>query len=93
MTASHAPVGWAAGSGGLDVGAGVLAAALYFWQLPHFMSLAWLCRDDYAAGGYRMLTVVDKAGRRTAWVCLRNSLALVPLGALAASLGMNCMTP
>mmetsp|Transcript_13529 Transcript_13529/g.49223 ORF Transcript_13529/g.49223 Transcript_13529/m.49223 type:complete len:485 (+) Transcript_13529:94-1548(+) len=82
-------LGWAAASGNLDLGAGVLSAALYFWQLPHFMSLAWLCREDYAAGGYRMLTVLDKTGHRTAWVCLRNSLALIPLGALSVSLGLT----
>lgn len=44
-------MGWAAAAGHLDPGAGVLAALLYFWQLPHFMALAFLYRADYAAGG------------------------------------------
>ncbi|CAI5522896.1 unnamed protein product [Closterium sp. Naga37s-1] len=44
-------MGWAAASGGLDAGAAVLAGALYLWQMPHFLALAWLCRKDYAAGG------------------------------------------
>lgn len=45
-------MGWAAASGGrLDWGALVPAAALYFWQLPHFLAIAWLCREDYARGG------------------------------------------
>ena len=45
-------MGWAAASGGrLDWGALVPAAALYFWQLPHFLAIAWLCRADYARGG------------------------------------------
>ena len=76
-------MGWAAASGALDPGAFVLAAALQFWQLPHFMSLAWLCRADYAAGGYRMLPIVDSSGVRTAAVALRNSLYLFPIGFLA----------
>ena len=76
-------MGWAAASGSLDPGAFVLAAALQFWQLPHFMSLAWLCRADYAAGGYRMLPIVDASGARTAAVALRNSLYLFPVGFLA----------
>ena len=73
----------AAASGSLEPGALVLAAALQFWQLPHFMSLAWLCRADYAAGGYRMLPIVDASGVRTAAVALRNSLYLFPIGFLA----------
>ncbi len=69
--------------------AGVLAAALYFWQLPHFLSLAWLCRADYARGGYKMLTLFDATGRRTAACALRNCLYLMPLGAAAACLGVT----
>lgn len=43
---------WAAASGGISLNGMILPAALYFWQIPHFMALAYLCRDDYAAGGY-----------------------------------------
>jgi hypothetical protein len=57
-------------------------------QLPHFLSLAWLCRGDYARGGYRMLSLVDATGRRTAACCLRNSLYLMPAGLLAYQLGV-----
>ena len=42
--------------GSLEPGAAVLAAALYFWQIPHFLSLAWLHREDYMRGGYAMLS-------------------------------------
>lgn len=69
--------------------AGVLAAALYFWQLPHFLSLAWLCRADYARGGYRMMSMFDATGRRTAACALRNCLYLMPVGVLAACLGVT----
>ena len=66
----------------------MLAGALYFWQLPHFLSLAWLCRADYARGGYAMLSVFDPSGRRTAACALRNALYLLPLGGVAACLGV-----
>lgn len=67
---------------------GVLAAALYFWQLPHFLALAWLCRADYAAGGYRMLSLADATGRRTAACALRNCAYLAPVGMAAVWLGV-----
>ncbi|CAI5515205.1 unnamed protein product [Closterium sp. Naga37s-1] len=78
-------MGWAAASGGLDAGAAVLAGALYLWQMPHFLALAWLCRKDYAAGGYRMLSLADPTGRRTAAAALRNCCYMLPLGLAAVS--------
>lgn len=82
-------MGWAAAAGELDVGSLILGAGLYFWQMPHFMALAWLCRSDYAAGGYKMLSLVDATGKRTAACALRNCAYLFPLGALAAWLGVT----
>ncbi|KAK3262775.1 Protoheme IX farnesyltransferase, mitochondrial [Cymbomonas tetramitiformis] len=81
-------MGWAAASGKLDAGAYVLAAALYFWQLPHFMALAWMCREDYARGKYRMISLVDTTGRRTAACALRNCVYLLPLGPIALAAGV-----
>jgi protoheme IX farnesyltransferase len=43
---------WAAASGQVSLNGLILPAALYFWQIPHFMALAYMCRNDYAAGGY-----------------------------------------
>ena len=57
-------------------------------QMPHFLALAWLCREDYARGGYKMLSLVDISGRRTAACALRNSLYLLPAGCLATYLGV-----
>lgn len=62
---------------------------LRFLQMPHFMALAWLCREDYARGGYRMLSLIDATGRRTAACALRNSLYLLPAGCLATYLGVT----
>lgn len=46
---------WVAASGEVTLNSMILPAALYFWQIPHFMALAYLCRDDYAAGGYCLI--------------------------------------
>ena len=47
-------MGWAAASGSLEAGSTVLAVALFSWQMPHFMALAWLCKDDYMRGGFKV---------------------------------------
>ena len=82
-------MGWAGAIGKLDYGALLLAAGLYFWQMPHFMALAWLCRKDYALGGYKMLSLVDSTGKRTAACALRNCMYLFPLGTLSTWLGIT----
>ncbi len=52
-------VGWTAATGGLEAGGWVLFFILFLWQLPHFMAIAWLCKDDYARAGMVMATVQD----------------------------------
>ncbi|XP_022761979.1 protoheme IX farnesyltransferase, mitochondrial-like [Durio zibethinus] len=81
-------LGWAAASGQISLNGLILPAALYFWQIPHFMALAYLCRDDYAAGGYRMFSLTDPSGQRTAAVAFRNCLYLIPLGFIAYDWGV-----
>ena len=48
-------IGWAGARGTLDLDAWLLYAIVFFWQFPHFMSIAWMYRDDYARGGYLTL--------------------------------------
>ena len=72
-------MGWSAATGGLGFGAWVLAGILFVWQIPHFLSLAWLYRDDYARGGFRMLPVTDPEGSATTRMVILYSLALVPV--------------
>lgn len=84
-------VGWVAvhGSHGLYYAGGwVLFAILFVWQLPHFLSLAWMYREDYARGGYVMLPNVDPSGEITGRVLLGTSMLLLPLGLLAVSTGL-----
>ncbi|KAG4908689.1 hypothetical protein JHK82_057344 [Glycine max] len=82
-------LGWAAASNDISLNGMILPAALYFWQIPHFMALAYLCRDDYAAGGFKMYSLADASGHRTALVALRNSIYLIPLGFLAYDWGLT----
>ncbi len=80
-------MGWAAANGGtLEPGAWLLAGVLFSWQMPHFMALAWMCKEDYLRGGFRMLSMKDPTGRRTAMVGARHCLLLLPAGMAAAAL-------
>lgn len=82
-------LGWAAVRGHLQWGALVLFAIMFLWQFPHFFSIAWLYRDDYAQGGIRMLPVVEPDGRSTARRILLYSLVLVPASLLPSFWGMS----
>ncbi|MBR9989881.1 MAG: heme o synthase [Gemmatimonadetes bacterium] len=57
--------GWSAGGGGMTAPGFALFAILFLWQMPHFYALAWIYRDDYRRGGFRMLTTLDPSGVRT----------------------------
>ncbi len=81
-------IGWSAATGRLELGAWVLAAILFCWQIPHFLALAWLYRDDYRAGGFRMLPEVDPAGRLTGGAALLYSLGLLAVSLLLHPLGI-----
>jgi protoheme IX farnesyltransferase len=74
-TGSVGPAGWA------------IFAILFLWQLPHFLSLAWMYREDYARGGFKMLPVVEPDGRSTALHALAATLALLVAGVVPAALG------
>jgi len=82
-------IGWAAASGSLEPGAFILFAILFLWQVPHFLAIAWLYREDYERGGFPMLPVIDREGRITGRQAVLHSLALVvvSLAPVAAGLG------
>jgi protoheme IX farnesyltransferase len=81
-------LGWAAVRGRLDWGTLVLFAILFVWQFPHFFSIAWLYREDYAKGGVKMLPVVEEDGRSTARRILAYSIVLIPISILPSLMGM-----
>jgi protoheme IX farnesyltransferase len=86
--AMPAVLGWTGARGRLDWEAVALFAIVFVWQFPHFFAIAWLYRDDYAAGGIRMLPVVEPDGRSTARRILAYSVLLVPVSLAPAYLGM-----
>jgi protoheme IX farnesyltransferase len=82
-------IGWAAAThGSLSVGAWLLFAILFFWQFPHFFSIAWIYREDYARAGIRMLPVVDRSGDATFRQIVAMSAILVPVSLLPSVIGL-----
>jgi protoheme IX farnesyltransferase len=81
-------MGWCAVRNELDAAAWVLFGILFFWQLPHFLAIAWLCREDYARGGFPMLPVLDPEGFRTGRQAILYGAALVPVSLLPSLLGL-----
>lgn len=72
-------IGWVAATNDLAAGAWVLGAILFVWQIPHFLALCWMYREDYARGGFKMLPIVDESGRLTSRMALMYALMLAPL--------------
>ena len=82
-------MGWTAARNELSGEGWTLFAILAFWQIPHFMAIAWLYRDEYAKAGFVMLPNVDADGRRTAQYALGNTLALAIASLCPFLLKMN----
>lgn len=81
--------GWTGAGGALDARVWVLFAILCMWQLPHFLALAWMYRDDYARAGLQMLSVVEPDGDSTFRQARLTSAALIPVSLSPALLGMS----
>ena len=81
-------LGWTAATDHMGLGGWVLFLILWFWQMPHFLAIAWLYRDQYAAAGFKMLSTRDPDGWSTAWQALIYSIALLAVSLLPGSLGM-----
>ena len=82
-------IGYAAAAGALSRESWVLFAILFLWQFPHFYSIAWMYKDDYARAGIRMLPVVEPDCRSTARQIVLYGLALIPVSLAPAVLGMS----
>lgn len=82
-------VGWSAATGGLEFQGWVLFLILFLWQLPHFMAIAWLCREDYARAGLLMVTVVDPGGSAAACQATFYALALLPVSLVPSLCGLS----
>ena len=81
-------IGWAAASGSITFEAWILFGIVFFWQMPHFLAIAWMYRDDYARAGMPMLPVLEPDGRRTGQQALVYAAALWPVSLMPALVGL-----
>jgi len=79
--------GWTAAGGGIDAAGLVLFGILFLWQMPHFYALAWIYRDDYLRGGFRLLSADDPTGIRTARQAVLFAVLLLPVSLLPGVVG------
>jgi heme o synthase len=82
-------IGWSAGEGRVTALGWILFGILFFWQIPHFMAIAWSYRHDYSAVDFPMLPVRDEAGGKVAAWALVNTVALVVVSLLPGALGLT----
>jgi protoheme IX farnesyltransferase len=82
-------IGYAAAAGVITRESWVLFAILFLWQFPHFYSIAWMYKEDYARAGIRMLPVVEPDCRSTARQIVLYGIALIPVSLVPGMLGMT----
>lgn len=81
--------GWTAVTHSVSGEALILFAILFFWQLPHFLAIAWIYREDYRRGGFSVLPVVDPSGVRTGYYVISNCLALLTVSLMPSLVGLT----
>lgn len=84
-------IGWAAAGSADPVIAWYLFTILFVWQIPHFMSISWLYREDYRRGGYAMLSIRDESGKRVAQVALVYTILMCVVAPLPVAFGEASM--
>lgn len=82
-------IGWAAVRGSLDVEVFALFLIVFLWQVPHFLAIAWIYRDDYLRAGLRMLPTVDRDGSITGRQMVAYCVALIPASLAPAALDLT----
>jgi heme o synthase len=81
-------IGWAAARDSLSLEAWVLFGIVFLWQMPHFLAIAWIYREDYARAGFPMLPVIEPDGRSTGRQAVLYAAALLPLSLVPTLLHM-----
>lgn len=82
-------IGWAAAEGGVSTLGWVLFGILFFWQIPHFMAIAWMYRNDYAAVNFPMLPVIDETGAKVARWSVFNTVLMIAVTLVPPFLGLT----
>ena len=81
-------IGWTASHGSVAVGGAALFAIVFLWQVPHFMAIAWLYRDDYGQAGFPMLPVIEPNGLRAGRQAVAYAAALLPVALVPTFTGL-----
>jgi len=81
-------IGWAAATATLSREAWVLFAIIFLWQMPHFLAIAWLFKDDYGRAGFPMLPVIEPDGRSTGYHVAAYASALLPVSLVPSLMGL-----
>ena len=81
-------IGWCSATGRMGVEAWTLFLIVFLWQFPHFLAIAWIYREDYERGGFRMLPSGDVRGTKTGFQAVSYALALVPTSLMPATVGL-----
>jgi protoheme IX farnesyltransferase len=81
--------GWTAATNSIGAGGLSLFAIIFVWQMPHFFALGWMYREDYERGGFRMLSLYDPTGSRTAILTVLHTLALLPVSLTPTLIGLT----
>jgi protoheme IX farnesyltransferase len=82
-------LGWVAFTGKIDANALIVFGVQFFWQFPHFWSIAWILDDDYKRAGFKMLPSTPGRDKGTGFQTLIFSLALIPIGMLPYQYGIS----
>jgi protoheme IX farnesyltransferase len=82
-------IGWAGATGTLSREAWILFAIVFLWQMPHFLAIAWLYREDYARAGFPMLPVIEPDGRSTGRQAAAYAAALLPVSLAPTVTGLT----
>ena len=83
-----AVIGWAAATNTLSIEGWVLFGIVFMWQMPHFLAIAWLYRDEYARAGMPLLPVIEPDGRSTGRQAVLYTAALIPLSMMPTGVGL-----
>ena len=81
-------IGWTASHGSMALGGAALFFIVFLWQIPHFMAIAWLYRDDYARAGFPMLPVIDPTGNLAGRQAAIYAAGLLPVSLVPAYAGL-----
>ena len=83
-----AVIGWAAATNTLSIEGWVLFGIVFMWQMPHFLAIAWLYRDEYASAGMPLLPVIEPDGRSTGHQAMLYTAALIPISMMPMGVGL-----